>query len=137
MSEATNLPISVSEGETTPITRNNLGQFVKGVSGNPAGKPKGSRSRSKLLREYIEEALLRDLSDEAGALLDQAIKMAKGGDAGMMKLLLGDMLKNARTEVTDTEEDDRKSISVRVTIKNFTGQPGPSAVVIDGTCTEE
>ena len=45
--------------DMTPI-RSAGGQFLPGRSGNPAGRPRGSRNRSTLLAEMIDE----DVSEE-------------------------------------------------------------------------
>ena len=57
------------------------GQFPKGVSGNPAGRPRGSRNRATLLIESL-------LEDEAETLTRKAIELAKGGDLTALRLCL-------------------------------------------------
>jgi hypothetical protein len=60
-------------------------QFAPGRSGNPAGRPKGSRNRSTLALEAIFEG-------EAEALSRRAIEMALEGDGPAMKLCLDRLL---------------------------------------------
>jgi hypothetical protein len=57
------------------------GQFAKGTSGNPAGRPPGSRNRSTLLMETL-------LEGEAEQLTQKAIEMPKAGDINALRLCL-------------------------------------------------
>ena len=56
-------------------------RFQKGRSGNPNGRPKGSRNRTTLACEAL-------LEEEAGALTRKAIEMAKDGDTVALRLCL-------------------------------------------------
>src|SRR5690349_9638644 len=57
------------------------GQFKKGNSGNPAGRPPGSRNRSSL---FIEQLL-----DSAGEeLVQKALDLASKGDTAALRLCL-------------------------------------------------
>ena len=53
-------------------------QFRKGTSGNPEGRPKGSRNKSTLAVEAL-------LDGEAEALTRKIIEMAKGGNLAALK----------------------------------------------------
>ncbi|MCJ2067927.1 DUF5681 domain-containing protein [Methylobacterium sp. J-030] len=64
-------------------------QFEEGRSGNPAGRPRGSRNRSTLALEAIFEG-------EAEALSRRAIAMALDGDGPAMKLCLDRLLSPRR-----------------------------------------
>lgn len=63
--------------------------FVPGQSGNPGGRPKGSRNRATLLAQ----ALLNDTAEE---LIRKALEMALGGDRSMITVLLKPMLRQER-----------------------------------------
>lgn len=58
--------------------------FTPGVSGNPKGRPAGSRDRYKLFQELVEPY--------APDLMKQAVTMALRGDKGMLQLLLERLL---------------------------------------------
>lgn len=62
-------------------------KFVKGVSGNPAGRPKGARGRYKMFQDALEPHIL-DLAD---VLLDRA----KAGDMVAMRLLIDRLVPKA------------------------------------------
>lgn len=57
------------------------GGFQKGQSGNPAGRPKGSRAKTALKLDAI-------LEGEAEAVTRKAIEMAKAGDTVALRLCL-------------------------------------------------
>ena len=55
--------------------------FQKGESGNPAGRPRGSRNRATLLMESL-------LADDAEAIGRKAIELAKQGDMAAIRLCM-------------------------------------------------
>lgn len=55
--------------------------FAEGQSGNPAGRPKGARSRATQALEQI-------LDGDAEAILSKAVEMAKDGDPVAMRLCM-------------------------------------------------
>ncbi len=57
------------------------GKFVKGKSGNPAGRPKGSRNRTTLAVEAL-------LDGDATKLTKKAIERALAGDVTALRLCL-------------------------------------------------
>jgi hypothetical protein len=57
------------------------GQFDKGISGNPTGRPKGSRNKATLALQCLFE-------DEAELIGRKAIELAKEGDMAAIKLVL-------------------------------------------------
>ena len=61
--------------------RKQIGQFEKGVSGNPTGRPKGSRNAATLAIEAL-------LDGQAEALTQKAIQMAMDGDPVALRLCL-------------------------------------------------
>jgi hypothetical protein len=70
------------------MARVNKGKFQPGESGNPDGRPKGSKNKITLLKESLE-LLLRERSEsKMVSVLDQAIALAMEGDRSMIKLLL-------------------------------------------------
>lgn len=63
----------------------NKGQFGPGQSGNPAGRPKGSRNHTTRAVEAL-------LDGEAEALTRKAIQLAQDGDTVALRLCLDRLL---------------------------------------------
>ena len=63
-------------------------QFAKGQSGNPAGRPRGSRNKATILLQNL-------LEDDAEAIARKAIDMAKSGDIAAIRICI-DRLAPAR-----------------------------------------
>lgn len=57
-------------------------------SGNPLGRPKGSRNKITLLKQSLELALRESAAPHMEAVLEKCIEMALEGDRTMIKLLL-------------------------------------------------
>ncbi len=105
--------------------RDDNGRFVQGHSGNPAGKPLGTRNKTTMVKEFIEQALTNELAEDAIEIMETAILKAKNGDNAMIKFLLGDILSEVRREAAG----NKGSGAVVVTVNNMT--EGPTTVTID------
>ncbi len=73
----------MAERETTGEEqgRDNAGRFRPGRSGNPAGRPRGSRNRATLAAAEL-------LDGEGEALTRKAVELALDGDVGALRLCL-------------------------------------------------
>jgi len=67
--------------------------FRPGQSGNPTGKPKGTRHRATMLAERL-------LDGEAEAMVRAVIEKAKQGDMTALRLCLGFIIVNRRSNLT-------------------------------------
>jgi hypothetical protein len=72
------------------------GGFVAGVSGNPSGRPRGSRNKTTLAIEAL-------LEGEAEALTRKAIERALEGDGAALKLCLDRLCQPRRDRPTPFE----------------------------------
>jgi Family of unknown function (DUF5681) len=74
--------LSMAENAGEKQRRRGLGRpFQPGQSGNPAGKPKGTRNRAMLLAEQL-------LDGETEALVRTAIELAKTGNVIALRMCL-------------------------------------------------
>ncbi len=65
----------------TKTNRSNDGQWTKGKSGNPAGRPPGSRNQATLAMESL-------LEGETERLTKKAVELALDGDVAALRLCL-------------------------------------------------
>lgn len=72
------------------------GKFIKGVSGNPLGRPKGSKNKITLMKLALEGELRTQLRHDAQEILQIAIQKAKEGDTAMLKLLIDKMIPTSK-----------------------------------------
>lgn len=101
-------------GTIQEIPRNPDGTFPSGVSGNPAGKPKGARHFTTLVRE----ALIKIAKDPTSGkeekmetlLAKKAVLSALAGDTQMLKTIWAylDGLPKATIELEDNRVDETK-----------------------------
>jgi hypothetical protein len=81
------------EGRTS---RGPRGRFALGVSGNPAGKRKGTRNRATVLAEVLA-------ADESGAIARVVIDKALAGDGVAARFLLGLMVPKLRSRTIELD----------------------------------
>ncbi len=83
--------------DNTPAKTKPPGRFVKGKSGNPAGRPKGSKNKITLMKLALEGDLRVQLQRDAAEILSKAIELAKQGDQAMIKLLVDKMIPTSKS----------------------------------------
>jgi hypothetical protein len=65
-----------------------MSKFKKGQSGNPNGRPTGSRNKATMLAEKIFDEKLFGEDRKADAIITKAIELAENGDTACIRLCL-------------------------------------------------
>lgn len=79
---------SKTENKNIPAPKRGGGRFVKGQSGNPSGRPKGSKNKTTEIKLAIENSLVERVEGEALNVLNKTIELAKAGDTTCIKILM-------------------------------------------------
>ena len=70
--------------------------FQKGQSGNPAGRPRGSRNKASIqMQEMLEE--------KAEALVNKVVELAMGGNIAALRLCLDHLIATRKSEPLSCE----------------------------------
>lgn len=73
---------------TEPKKKKPTNLWKPGQSGNPAGRPKGAKSKATELRQALEVIALTGLESASKELIRNSIEMALDGNEAMMKFWL-------------------------------------------------
>lgn len=104
--------------------------FPKGVSGNPAGRPKGSKNKTTLMKEGMEADWLSFLMDEDPddeekklrwqRLMEKVYARAIEGDAKALQLIMGEVHKDLRNynNIKSKEGGGPRSVSINIKTKD-------------------
>lgn len=113
---------TTESGETPlegQLERTSTGQFIKGVSGNPAGRPKGSKNRITVLKQHMEEGFREASTSKVAAILEQILDAALEGDAQARK-----MVWDAHISKATHQEDKTAGTKQAITVHRMTVNKG-------------
>lgn len=95
----------------TQLTARKYG-FQPGKSGNPDGRPKGSKNKITLMKLALEGELRSGLKHHAQEILDTAIRLAKSGDTSMLKLLIDKMIPTSKALEDEIPQKEKINIAI-------------------------
>jgi hypothetical protein len=134
-SPISSLPETDSETSGNIPGRTIKGTFVTGQSGNPKGRPKGSRNAITLTRLATEAELRAFFKPHARKVLRRAVEIALTGDpaapatVAMIRTLLDKSMSSLRNEDVGDEKDQTVVVNFnRLTVQKL---PQPIQDAID------
>lgn len=130
---------SLSPHQSELPQRTDKGQFPKGVSGNPSGRPAGRKSQITALKQEMELAIRSHVRpDKLKKIVEKMANKAANGNVAAAKLILDHFL----SKVTDTEDAGDKTGGITIRIENATfaaqAKQSPPKVIVatEGEFTE-
>lgn len=97
--------------------RNENGQFPVGVSGNPKGRPKGSKNEVATLKADIELAMRQHVKPEKlMKVVEKVLNKAANGNMAAAKLIFDYFL----SRVSDGDDNNAEQPAIRVIVENAT-----------------
>lgn len=107
--------------------RDEGGKFLEGVSGNPAGRPLGSRSKLVKIKEKLEIAVREGISaDKITRIVIKMATMAEEGDVKAARLILDKFMSSGATQEESEGQEAQRGITIR--IENATFAKTPTAI---------
>lgn len=112
------------------VVRDDSGKFLEGVSGNPAGRPPGTRNKLVTVKQKLELAVREGMSaDKLGRIINKMADMALAGDTKAARLILDKFISSATTG--DEQADENASRGITIRIENATFAKTQTPVVTD------
>lgn len=115
-------------------------KFRPGVSGNPKGRPLGSKNQITLFKIQVEGELRAQLKPRMADILDKAIDMALAGDGPMIKMLVDKWVSASRAGEDEAPPKEKIQINIGrldtpegVTISGRKISPQPNEVITENT----
>ena len=92
-----NQPVNPVNNRTELIRCDDSGRWLKGISGNPEGRPKGALNKDSAARELVFA--------QAGEIVRKALKEALSGNQPLLSQLLGIVVAPAKSQLSSVEID--------------------------------
>ena len=107
------------------LVRNAAGQYIEGTSGNPNGRPKGSKNKITLLRMSAEQAWRERNQDRLDTILDLILQDALDGDKAARKMVFESIVSKA-----NVAEDKSAGQRQQITVHKMTVNKGDNDVEV-------
>ena len=124
ITKAQGMEVDTIDPKKGKMVRNSEGQYIEGVSGNPKGRPKGSKNRITLLKMATEEAWRDRNQERLDMVLDMILMDALDGDKAARKMIFESIISKANVQ-EDKSAGQKQTITVhRMEVKQ--GEPKPT-----------
>lgn len=117
--------------EKEVVERDTAGRFVAGQSGNPVGRPKGSKNKVTLLKLMAEEAVRERNIELMQQICDEILVDALAGDKDMRKLVWQSVMSKGTAD-DKTQAQEKVNISI-----NAMPPAEPKGVTIEQSSEED
>ena len=111
----------------TPDRRHlHLKSWKPGQSGNPKGKPKGTKNRTTLLKQVVLANAETLVLSEFEEIVKATLELAKQGDSTCLKIIWDRIIPSKRAIDEKEGKDDSLNISITIEgmeVKNVGGEP--------------
>lgn len=97
--------------EKEVVERNDKGQFPAGTSGNPKGRPKGSKNQVTLYKLIAEEAVRAENADDMLAVARLIVEQALDGDSKSQQLVWNSMMSKGTSD-DKTQAKEKVEINI-------------------------
>jgi hypothetical protein len=113
-----------TEIQELEVTQHRPGHLFKpGQSGNPKGRPKGSKNKNKALAEGL-------IGNNASKIVKKVIEMALAGDQACLKMCMDRIIPAQRA--IDIERHERKEQTINITVESMKGLPEIVTKTVEG-----
>lgn len=102
--------------------------FKPGQSGNPKGRPKGSKNKTKALAEGL-------IGNNASKIVRKVIEMALNGDQACLKMCMDRIVPAQRA--IDIERHERKEQTINIMVESMKDIPQVMARTLEGEIVVE